>query len=91
MLIDSANLVPLLKELVALPHAQQQVFLFCLRLEFGVIHLHSSDIRLVALALGCNPRTVQRALFAIRNSKILSKCVDIRERKVYRETIEDHV
>ena len=77
MLIDSANLVPLLKELVALPHAQQQVFLFCLRLEFGVV-LHSSDIRLVAIALGCNPRTVQRALFAIRNSKILSKCVDIR-------------
>lgn len=89
MIVDSADLIPLLEEMAALPSAQQQVFLFCL--SRGVIHLHSSDIQLIAIALGYNARTVQRALFFIRHSKILSKCIDVRERKVYRETVTDHV
>lgn len=89
MLIDSADLVPLLEELSMLPSAQQQVFLFCLTLERGVVYLHSPDIQMIALALGFHARTVQRALFFIRNSKVLSKCVSIRRRKD--EKIPDHV
>ena len=90
MLIDSADLVPLLEEMALLPTAQQQVFLFCLNLEQEV-HLHSSDIKMIALALGCHVRTVQRALFFIRHSKVLSKCVNIRERRMYHEAVTDHV
>ena len=88
MLINSADLVPLLEELTMLTSAQQQVFLFCLSLEKGVVYLHSPDIQMIALALDCHTRTVQRALFFIRHSKILSKCVSIRRRKD--ETITDN-
>ena len=74
MPVETADLVPILRELVSLSPAHQRVWIFCL-VHLPVVRLYSSDVADVALRLGMTPRTVQRALAAIKRTPTLSRCV----------------
>jgi hypothetical protein len=77
MNLEHAQIIPLLKELVAMTPTQQEIFLFCLE-NLPEPKPYTGDLLRIRTAVGCNPRTAQVALWIISRSKILSKFVSYR-------------
>lgn len=63
-----------LKEFAALSKSQQEVFLFCVK-HCPRPQKHSGDVRYICQATNLTYKTVLPALYAINQSKLLSKVV----------------
>lgn len=73
MEIPTQLLLNPLIELARLSPAHQQVFIWCAKHGYSVVRI--ADIEIIASRLSMHPRTVSRALHAIRQQGILSAIV----------------
>ncbi len=69
-------LIDLLKDFADLDRMGQVVFIFCLS-NCPYPRLYSSDVAGIAKSVGTSRRTVQRKLSAIRQTRVLSRCVKV--------------
>lgn len=101
MTIDSSQLMPLLKAIVTLTPAQQEIFLFCLE-NLPHPRPYTGDLLRIRTAVGCKSRTAQVALQQISKHPLLSQLVkyqkiNIKEAVIYEyydrknETAKDHL
>ena len=77
MLIESSQLLELLREFSALSPAHREILLYCLEQQPTIIY-YSGDVQAIADTLQLNPRTVQRALQSFRRQPVINQCVSVR-------------
>lgn len=80
MIIQSEQLLPMLKELANLSPVQLSILVYCIEHCPRPI-AYSGDLLQIRTAIGCKPRTVQIALRRFNQSRLLSQLVNYRRIK----------